>query len=57
MADPHFRARGVFDEQTVNADGASITALPMPIVPGFRAAKGRARSAPVLGADNDALLD
>ena len=56
MADPHFRARGIFDEKTVNADGASITALPMPIVPGFRAAKGEARSAPALGADNDALL-
>lgn len=56
MADPHFRARGLFDEHTVNTDGARISALPVPIVPDFRAGKGKTRSAPALGADNDALL-
>ena len=50
--DPHFRARGLFDYRLVNDLGASIPALPVPVIPAFRGDKSLALSAPALGADN-----
>ena len=35
MADPHFRARGLFDRK-VATDTGSLTAAPVPVVPAFR---------------------
>ena len=54
LADPHFRARGIFDGVIVNDQGAEMVALPLPIDPDLRrdAADGRA---PPLGADRDIL--
>lgn len=56
MADPHFADRGVFAARIVGEDGAEMPALPVPVVPGFRADIGEARQAPALGADTDTCL-
>jgi crotonobetainyl-CoA:carnitine CoA-transferase CaiB-like acyl-CoA transferase len=53
-ADPHFRARGLFDRQVRGVDGSVRTALPVPVVPALRVA-GKLRHTPALGAD-DTLL-
>jgi len=53
VADPHHRARGIFDHVLANPEGATMPALPLPLDPGFRAAPGVAIAAPALGADND----
>jgi alpha-methylacyl-CoA racemase len=37
MADPQFRARGLFDHRVTNEAGASMPAIPVPIAPAFRA--------------------
>jgi crotonobetainyl-CoA:carnitine CoA-transferase CaiB-like acyl-CoA transferase len=55
LADPHFAARGVFARDLVNASGARLPAVPVPIDPALRAATQSA-AAPALGADNGALL-
>ncbi len=55
FADPHFAARGLFDNDLVNETGARIPALPMPLAPLYRGDE-EARSAPALGADNANLL-
>ena len=53
LADPHFRGRGLF-EGKLAADGKTITALPVPIAPEFRASGSAGY--PALGEAN-ALLD
>jgi crotonobetainyl-CoA:carnitine CoA-transferase CaiB-like acyl-CoA transferase len=56
MGDPHFAARGLFAYKLVNAEGAVIPALPVPIDPAFRAPPDAPLAAPALGADNDTYL-
>ena len=56
LADPHFRARGLFDATLANAEGATLPALPVPVAAAFREPAGTAKAAPELGADNDELL-
>jgi crotonobetainyl-CoA:carnitine CoA-transferase CaiB-like acyl-CoA transferase len=56
VADPHYRARGVFEHVLANPDGATMPALPLPLDPGFRAPPAAALAAPPLGADNDDYL-
>jgi crotonobetainyl-CoA:carnitine CoA-transferase CaiB-like acyl-CoA transferase len=53
LADPHFRARGLFDHRLQGGDG-EITALPVPIDATFRSAAGRA-GYPALGEANGLL--
>ena len=52
MDDPHFCARGVFDRQLSNEEGAIITALPTPIARNLVANTQDTQTAPRLGADN-----
>lgn len=52
LDDPHFVARGLFAHALVNEQGAKIAALPVPIVPAFRAGPEEAAAAPPLGAHN-----
>lgn len=52
MADPHFIARGLFKHRLANEQGATITALPVPIDQGFRPIEPGTIAAPVLGAHN-----
>ena len=56
VADPHFRARGIFDEQVTNDEGDIISALPIAVSARFRTHQGELLSAPVLGAENEELL-
>ena len=49
LAEPHFRARGLFDERLENEAGAAIPALPVPVVPQLRARRGAPARAPALG--------
>jgi crotonobetainyl-CoA:carnitine CoA-transferase CaiB-like acyl-CoA transferase len=56
LADPHFRARGLFDFGLVNEAGHTLPALPVPIDAAFRAPAGDFVAAPSLGADNDNYL-
>jgi len=44
VRDPHFVERGLFAHTVTNAQGASIPALPVPIVAGLRSAPGSAPS-------------
>ncbi len=55
MADPHFKARGLFAETLVNEAGAEMVALPVPIAPQFRSHKGQKVGASKLGQDNGDL--
>lgn len=55
LDDPHFRARGLFDHVLVNEAGARMPALPVPVVPEFRAPPSEAQYAPPLGAHNKEL--
>lgn len=48
--DPHFVARGLFARSIAGASGASMPALPVPIVPDFRD-DVKAKAAPKLGGD------
>lgn len=57
LADPHFRARGLFAHRLVGDNGEELPALPVPISPEFRAAPDQPLPAPRLGADNGAMLD
>ena len=52
LADPCFRARGLFDAGLANEEGDEIAALPVPIAPQFRVARSKVLSAPAPGADN-----
>jgi hypothetical protein len=49
-------ARGVFDHELTNPEGATMPALPVPLDPGFRAAPAAASASPALGADNKTYL-
>jgi crotonobetainyl-CoA:carnitine CoA-transferase CaiB-like acyl-CoA transferase len=55
LADPHFRARGLFARQLA-AGGREISALPVPIDAAFRGPAG-ARAYPALGESNDLIED
>src|SRR5262249_30933224 len=55
LADPHFRARGLFAHTLVNEQGERQPALPVPIDPTFRAPPTGLQSAPPLGAHNDEI--
>ncbi len=55
MADPHFAARGLFARQLVNAAGAMLPALPIPLCPPLRA-QAPSAAAPQLGEGNAAVL-
>ncbi|MBV8766569.1 MAG: CoA transferase, partial [Hyphomicrobiales bacterium] len=52
---PHFAARGTFDHELENEAGATIPALPMPLVPIFRSRKRRA-AAPSLAPERPEAL-
>ena len=54
LADPHFKARGIEAHGTLLADGQRLTALPVPIVPQFRAGPEQTSAAPPLGGAGDA---
>jgi len=56
LAEPHFRARGLFDRRIENETGARAPALPLPLADMFRQPSGDVGSAPALGADNETLL-
>lgn len=53
VADPAFRARGIFAERLANDSGEQMAALPLPIASSLRVASGKPAAAPSLGADND----
>ncbi|HVZ51288.1 MAG TPA: CaiB/BaiF CoA-transferase family protein [Pseudolabrys sp.] len=57
MADPHFAARGLFAHTLVNAQGATIPALPVPVDSAFRGPAQAAVAAPALGAHNADYLE
>jgi glycerate 2-kinase len=48
VEDPHFVERGIFAHKLENEAGATIPALPVPVVPQFRAPKAWTRAAPAL---------
>jgi alpha-methylacyl-CoA racemase len=52
MADPQVQTRGLFDHALVNAEGATIPALPVPIDARFRAPSGKPVGAAALGEHN-----
>ncbi|MEZ5653547.1 MAG: CaiB/BaiF CoA-transferase family protein [Burkholderiaceae bacterium] len=54
LADPQFRARGLFDRSIVASEGERLTALPVPLVAAMRD-QASEKSSPALGADNDVL--
>lgn len=56
LADPHFASRGVFAATVSNADGQTMTALPVPITPQFRATAETVVAAPTLGEHNREFL-
>jgi alpha-methylacyl-CoA racemase len=47
LADPHFTERGLFGRNVLLPDGNTIPAIPVPIVPQFRAEE-KSRPFPVL---------
>jgi crotonobetainyl-CoA:carnitine CoA-transferase CaiB-like acyl-CoA transferase len=55
LADPHFRARGLFAHVLTNEAGAQLPALPVSICDLFRAPASEPQSAPALGAHNAEL--
>jgi crotonobetainyl-CoA:carnitine CoA-transferase CaiB-like acyl-CoA transferase len=55
LADPHFRARGLFARRLV-ADGREIPALPVPVDISFRG-ETASLGYPALAADNDLIAD
>jgi alpha-methylacyl-CoA racemase len=52
--DAHFVERGLFERKVSTADGATLTALPVPVAPVFRD-NAMTLHAPALGADNDLM--
>ena len=55
LADPHFRARGLFAGGVTNAAGQRLPALPVPVLPAFRRPAGDV-AAPGLGEHTETLL-
>ncbi|MDP3138309.1 MAG: CaiB/BaiF CoA-transferase family protein [Burkholderiaceae bacterium] len=55
VATPHFQQRGVFSAQLALHDGRSISALPVPVDPAFRAASSAGY--PALGESDEAAAD
>lgn len=53
LRDPHFTARGIFSRRLSNEDGATIRAVPTPVVRVLAADPEGTAPAPRLGADND----
>lgn len=49
LADPHFRARGLFSQKLVNERAQQMAALPVPVDPAFRDPADQPRPAPALG--------
>jgi crotonobetainyl-CoA:carnitine CoA-transferase CaiB-like acyl-CoA transferase len=49
VADPHPRARGLFDYEVQAEDGRCLPALPVPVAPQFRRPVGEPVRAPLLG--------
>lgn len=56
FSDPHFKARGLFSHMLVNETGATLPALPVPIIQEFRGSADDAIGATALGADNVKFL-
>ena len=56
LADPHFLERGLFDYVLENEEGDSIPATVVCVSPQFRDSPITPKSAPALGAHNDAIL-
>ncbi len=56
LADPHFKARGLFDRRLRNEDGREISALPVPVDNAFRGSDV-VLGYPALGADNALIAD
>ena len=52
VKDPHFAARGLFEDGVTNEAGDRMTALPVPIARAFRGAPGD-RASPALGVEED----
>ncbi|MCE2390998.1 MAG: CoA transferase [Proteobacteria bacterium] len=57
LRDDHFRQRGVFAARSRNSAGQTLSALPVPVDPAFRADPEQIKAAPALGEDNPALLE
>ena len=57
LADPHFKARGLFDYRLVNEAGQSLPALPVPVAAAFRGPIDEGLAAPALGAHNGEYFD
>ena len=55
LHDPHFVQRGLFAHKVAGASGATVPALPVPIVATLREAPGTVKPSPKLGADNNLL--
>ena len=55
LADPHFRARGLFAGGVTNAAGQRLPALPVPVLPAFRR-PAEDVAAPALGENTASLL-
>ncbi len=56
LREPHFHMRGLFDHVLENEDGEELPAAPVCISPQFRSAPDKVKSAPALGAHNDAII-
>jgi crotonobetainyl-CoA:carnitine CoA-transferase CaiB-like acyl-CoA transferase len=56
LADPHFKARGLFAHQLANERGDTQPALPLPLAGAFRAPRDVPLAAPGLGEHEDDLL-
>ena len=56
FADPHFRARGLFDHKIENEGGDTLPAIAVPVIPAFRGDPEQPRIAPALGSDNKTLI-
>jgi crotonobetainyl-CoA:carnitine CoA-transferase CaiB-like acyl-CoA transferase len=46
LADPHFSGRGLFDHKVRGTQGATLTALPVPVDPQFREPAGSVKPSP-----------
>lgn len=55
LNNPHFAARKVFNQTVSNSAGQTVTALPVPIDPAFRASASN-RSTPALGEHNEEIV-
>ncbi|MBV9115580.1 MAG: DUF4147 domain-containing protein, partial [Hyphomicrobiales bacterium] len=55
VEDPHFAERRIFGHRLENETGATIPALPVPVVSAFRENKSRSRAAPALAQGEPAV--